>query len=97
MSRKVVLLSPWNWIILVYSSIYIIPQVSIRESHLSGQHFELSFFYVRIQSSSQMYTPTPASAEHDEDFSVRYKKWCPSCRAIDQNVTPRKTLFSWGE
>jgi hypothetical protein len=22
-------------------------------------------------------------AEHDEDFSVRYKKWCPSCRAMD--------------
>jgi hypothetical protein len=36
-------------------------------------------------------------AEHDEDFSVRYKKWCPSCRAIDQNVTPRKTLFSQGD
>jgi hypothetical protein len=31
-------------------------------------------------------------AEHDDDFSVRYKKWCPSCRAIDQNVAPRKTL-----
>jgi hypothetical protein len=33
-------------------------------------------------------------AEHDEDFSVQYKKWCPSCRAIYQNVTPRKTLLS---
>jgi thiol-disulfide isomerase/thioredoxin len=32
-------------------------------------------------------------AEHDEDFSVRFNKWCPSCRAIDQNVTPRKPLL----
>jgi hypothetical protein len=33
-------------------------------------------------------------AEHNnEDFSVRYKKWCPPWRAIDQNVTPRKTLL----
>jgi hypothetical protein len=31
-------------------------------------------------------------AEHDDDFSVRYKKWCPLCRAIDQHIVRQVSI-----
>jgi hypothetical protein len=58
------LLQSFRW-----TSIYIVPQVGIRESHwLTANEIQATFrtvlpgkvfFYIRTQSNSQMYTPTP--------------------------------------